>query len=46
MAANPSFGGLESEISDNTVITIPFPLINALKDYKSAIDTHIFYYGR
>ena len=46
MAANPSFGGLESEIPDNAVLTIPFPLINALKDYKSAIDTHIFYYGR
>lgn len=46
MVANPSFGGLESEIPDNAVITIPFPLINALKDYKSAIDTHIFYYGR
>ncbi len=46
LAANPSFGGLETEIPDGSVIKIPFPLITALKDYKSAIDTHIFYYGR
>ena len=44
--ANPQFGGLETNIIDNTVITIPYPLITALKDYKSALDTHIFYYGR
>lgn len=46
LSANPQFGGLETNIIDNTVITIPYPLITALKDYKSALDTHIFYYGR
>ena len=46
LAANPLYGGLETEIPDGAVLIIPFPLINALKDYKSAIDTHIFYYGR
>jgi hypothetical protein len=46
LAANPLYGGLETEIPDGAVIKIPFPLITALKDYKSAIDTHIFYYGR
>jgi hypothetical protein len=33
-------------LPDGAVLIIPYPLINALKDYKSAIDTHIFYYGR
>jgi hypothetical protein len=46
LAANPIYGGLETEIPDGSVIILPFPLLTALKDYKSAIDTHIFYYGR
>jgi hypothetical protein len=46
LAGNPLYGGLETEIPDGAIIKIPFPLITALKDYKSAIDTHIFYYGR
>jgi hypothetical protein len=28
------------------VLTIPYPLVAALQDYKSALDTHFFYYGR
>jgi hypothetical protein len=44
--ANPIYGGLESEIPDGSILIIPFPLITALKDYKSALDNHIFYYGR
>ena len=46
MTANPIFGGLESNIPDGTILIIPFPLVAALQDYKSALDTHIFYYGR
>jgi hypothetical protein len=46
MTANPLFGGLESNIPDGTILIIPFPLVAALQDYKSALDTHIFYYGR
>ena len=46
LAANPIYGGLESNIPDGTILIIPFPLLTALKDYKTAIDTHIFYYGR
>lgn len=46
LAANPSYGGLETNIPDNSVLKVPYPLLSALKDYKSAIDTHIFYYGR
>ena len=31
---------------DGSILNIPFPLKGALLDYKNAIDTHIFYYGR
>jgi hypothetical protein len=44
--ANSIYGGLESDIPDGTILIIPFPLVAALQDYKSALDTHIFYYGR
>ena len=46
MMANPIYGGLETNIPNETIIIIPYPLISALQDYKNAIDTHIFYYGR
>ena len=44
--ANPLYGSLETDIPDGTILIVPFPLIAALQDYKSALDTHIFYYGR
>lgn len=46
MMANPKYGGLEWNIKDGDPITVPFPLVQALQDYKSALDTHFFYYGR
>jgi len=46
MMANPSYGGLETNIPDGTILNIPYPLLGALLDYKNAVDTHIFYYGR
>lgn len=46
LAANPKFGGLENDINDGAVLVIPFPLVNSLQDYKKALDTHFFYYGR
>ncbi len=46
LQANPTYGGLESNITDGSVLIIPFPLISSLQDYKTAIDNHIFYYGR
>lgn len=46
LAANPQYGGLETNIPDNTLIFIPFPLISSLQDYKSSLDNHFFYYGR
>jgi hypothetical protein len=46
LVANPQFGGLENNIPDGTDLIIPFPLVNSLQDYKKALDTHFFYYGR
>ena len=46
LAANPKFGGLENNITDGSTLVIPFPLVNSLQDYKKALDTHFFYYGR
>ena len=33
-------------IPDGTILIIPFPLTASLQDYKAALDTYIFYYGR
>jgi len=46
LAANPQFGGLESNIDDGSVLFIPYPLVDSLQDYKRALDRHFFYYGR
>ena len=46
MMGNPQFGGLEWNIPDGTVLSIPFPLISSLQDYKTALDNHFYYYGR
>jgi hypothetical protein len=46
LIANPTYGGLETNIPDGAILNIPYPLLGALLDYKNAIDTHIFYYGR
>ena len=46
LAANPLYGGLEWNIPDNGLLTIPFPLVASIQDYESALNTHFFYYGR
>ena len=46
LQANPQFGGLEINIPNNALLTIPFPLIPSLQDYKSLLDNHFYYYGR
>lgn len=46
LAANPKFGGLETNIEDGSLLFIPFPLITSLQDYKKALENHFFYYGR
>jgi hypothetical protein len=46
MQANPEFGGLEQNIPDGSLLTIPFPLVASLQDYKTELNNHFFYYGR
>jgi len=44
--ANPNLGSMENNIPDGTVLIIPFPLVQSLQDYKNALDTYFYYYGR
>lgn len=46
LQANPQFGGLENNIEDGSVLTIPFPLESSLLDYKNQLDNYFYYYGR
>jgi len=46
MMGNPGFTGLESNIPDGAVLTIPFPLLTSLQDYKLQMDNYFLYYGR
>ena len=43
LQANPQYGGLENNIYDGAILSVPYPLITSL---QSAIDTYFFYYGR
>ena len=46
MLANPAFGGLESNIPDNAIIRIPYPLVQSLQDYKRMVEQYELYYGK
>jgi hypothetical protein len=46
LQANSQYGGLEWSIPDGSILTIPYPLITSLQDYKTQLDNHFFYYGR
>jgi hypothetical protein len=46
LVANPMYGGLEWNIPDGSILTIPTPLVASLQDYKNALDNHFLYYGR
>lgn len=46
MLSNPIYGGQEWNITDGSILTIPFPLVASLQDYKNELDNHFFYYGR
>lgn len=41
MMANPEYGGLEFEIPNNSIIRIPFPLMDTLKEYQNKLDKYI-----
>jgi hypothetical protein len=46
LQANPEFTGFEFNIPDGSVLTIPYPLVTSLQEYKSALDNYRFYYGK
>jgi hypothetical protein len=46
LMGNPEYGGLENNITDGSVLTVPFPLVASLQDYKDALDNYFFYYGK
>lgn len=45
LSANPLAGSIEFTIPDNFYIRIPFPLLDTLQDYKSAVELYNLYYG-
>jgi len=45
LLANPEFKGIEFDITDGSVITIPFPLESAFERYEAAVEEHIRLYG-
>ena len=46
MQANPQYSGNEWVIPDGSILTIPYPLVASLQDYKNQLDDYLFYYGR
>jgi hypothetical protein len=46
LLANPIYGGNEFDIPDGSILTIPFPLVASLQDYKTQLNNHFYYYGR
>ena len=45
MLANPKVGSIEFDIPDNSLLRVPFPLINSLQDYKKGVELYKLYYG-
>ncbi len=45
MLANPQFGGLEFNISDMSLVRIPFPFESAVTRYITAVTNHKALYG-
>jgi hypothetical protein len=46
LMANPQYGGTEWNIPEGSVLTIPYPLITSLQDYKNELDLYFYYYGK
>lgn len=46
LQSNPKFTGFEFNIPDAAILTIPYPLLSSLQDYKNTLENHFFYYGR
>lgn len=45
LLANPQYGGMEFDIPDNSVIRIPFPLMDTLREYQQKVDQYILENG-
>jgi hypothetical protein len=45
LMANPQFGGLEFDIPEQTILRIPFPLIDTLKEFQSKVEKYKLLYG-
>jgi hypothetical protein len=46
LLSNPKYTGFEFNIPDSAILTIPYPLLSSLQDYKNTLENHFFYYGR
>jgi hypothetical protein len=46
LMGNPIYGGLEWNIPDGAILTIPYPLVSSLQDYKNELENYFFYYGK
>lgn len=46
LLGNPKLGGEDFNIPDGAILTIPYPLVASLQDYKNQLNNHFFYYGR
>ena len=46
LQANPQYTVFEFNIPDGAVLTIPYPLLTSLQDYKNELDNYTFYYGK
>ena len=45
LLANPQFGGLEFDIPDNEIITIPYPFRETIQEYTDKVQRHINLFG-
>ena len=46
LQGNQKYGSQEWNIPDGAIITVPFPLMQSLQDYKTNLDQYFLYYGR
>jgi hypothetical protein len=45
LLANPKYGGMEFDIPEDSVIRIPFPLMDTLREYQQKVDQYILENG-
>jgi len=40
LQANPKYGGMEFDIPESTILTIPFPLMDTLRNYQQKLENY------